>query len=73
MDFVTSGDIARHLDDEGYDVGLGDVSYILRRLKTKPLAVAGITRLFPPSALGHVREFLDKRQLKRKERVRCTA
>lgn len=69
MEFLTSGDIARHLDAEGYDVGLGDVSYILRRLKARPLAVAGITRLFPTSALAHVREFLDAKHTRRKETV----
>lgn len=65
--FVTSGDITRNLAEAGYDVDLADVAYALRRMKVRPLAVAGITRLFAPGAIEQVREFIVSR---RKEATR---
>jgi len=64
MRFVTSGDITRMLASRGYDVDLGDVSYALRRLKVKPIGVAGITRLFRPESADKVRAFLDRKSAK---------
>jgi len=54
MNFLTTGKIAEKLE-----VDRDRVSYALRKMAIKPVGVAGQARVFPESALGMVKTFLN--------------
>ncbi|MFC1762364.1 hypothetical protein ACFL6U_09820 [Planctomycetota bacterium] len=65
MDFITTGDIAKH-----FHIDLADASYAVRRLGIKPVGHAGHIRLFPKTAIKQVKHFLaNKRAHAKREAV----
>lgn len=62
MDFLTTGDIAKKLNEDR-DV----VSYALRKAKVAPAGRAGAVRLFPGTAIVVVKNFLNSKRQARKE------
>ncbi len=61
MVFVTSGQIAQEMNEDR-----DRVSYALRKTGAEPIGRAGIVRLFAPSAVDAVREFLQGKGQRRR-------
>ena len=54
MKFLTSGDIAKELNEDR-----DAVAYALRKLRIEPIGRAGQVRLFPSNAIDQARDFID--------------
>ena len=58
----------RIAEETGQPLDRDAVAYALRKADVKPIGRAGLVRLFAPSAVATVRDFLDgKRQRRTKE------
>jgi hypothetical protein len=68
MNFLTVGDIAKELK-----VDRDAVTYAIRKANIEPVGHAGIVRLFSANAVEAVRQFLQTKQQRNRERLSCTA
>jgi len=62
MKFLTSGDIAKQLNEDR-----DAVAYALRKLRIQPIGRAGQVRLFPADAIDQAKQFIDHVARKKKE------